>query len=109
MWASSGPILFILTAVCALAGPILYRTLFAHSKRNHTRIAADTFFTFERHPILIGMAPTLAERVADGGTLVLSGILAGQEDEVAAAFTTLPRGLEATITADGEWRAITLR
>ena len=60
-------------------------------------------------PILIGMAPTLAERVAAGGTLVLSGILAGQEDEVAAAFTALPRGLEATVTADGEWRAITLR
>lgn len=60
-------------------------------------------------PILIGMAPTLAERVAPGGTLVLSGILAGQEDEVAAAFTALARGLKATISADGEWRAVTLR
>ncbi|MCB2169823.1 MAG: hypothetical protein KQI78_19355 [Deltaproteobacteria bacterium] len=65
VWASSGPILFILTAVCALAGPILYRTLFAHSKRNHTRIAADTFFTFERHLILIGMAALGLAMVAD--------------------------------------------
>ena len=52
--------------------------------------------------------PSLIQLLA-GGTLVLSGILAGQEDEVAAAFTALPRGLEATVTADGEWRAITLR
>ena len=60
-------------------------------------------------PILVGMAPTLVERMAQSGTLVLSGILAGQEDEVVNAFTALPRGLEATISADGEWRAVTLR
>ena len=32
------------------------------------------------------MAPMLACRVADGGSLVLSGVLARQADEVAAAY-----------------------
>jgi hypothetical protein len=63
--ASSGPTIFILTAVCALAGPIFYRTLFAHSKRNHTSIAADAFFTFEHRLILIGMAALGLAMVAD--------------------------------------------
>jgi ribosomal protein L11 methyltransferase len=56
-------------------------------------------------PILIELAGDLKARVAEGGTLVLSGILAGQEDEVAAAFAPLAP----IITADGEWRAITFR
>jgi hypothetical protein len=63
--ASGGPTIFILTAVCALAGPIFYRTLFAHSKRNHTSIAADAFFVFERRLILIGMAALGLAMVAD--------------------------------------------
>lgn len=58
-------------------------------------------------PILIPMAAELEARVAPGGTLVLSGILAGQEDEVVDAFTG--GALEARVSADGEWRAVTLR
>ncbi|MBO6935116.1 MAG: 50S ribosomal protein L11 methyltransferase [Deltaproteobacteria bacterium] len=60
-------------------------------------------------PILIGMAAELAKRVAEGGTLVMSGILEGQEQEVAAALTAELPGTEATITADGGWRAVTIR
>jgi hypothetical protein len=62
---SCGPAVFILTAVCALAGPILFRTLFAHRKRNQTHIAVDAFFTFERHLILIGMAALGLAMAAD--------------------------------------------
>ncbi len=60
-------------------------------------------------PILIGMAPELAKRVTPGGTLVMSGILEGQEQEVAAALTAELPDAEATITADGGWRAVTIR
>tara|TARA_B100001750_G_scaffold139377_1_gene111023 strand:- start:129 stop:968 length:840 start_codon:yes stop_codon:yes gene_type:complete len=56
-------------------------------------------------PILIDLAEPIMARVAPQGTLVLSGILAGQEDEVAAAF----QPMTSVVTADGEWRAITLR
>jgi len=49
-----GPFVFILTAACALAGPILYRTLFAHAQRKQTFITAEAFFIFERNLILIG-------------------------------------------------------
>ncbi|MBA2238119.1 MAG: 50S ribosomal protein L11 methyltransferase, partial [Lysobacter sp.] len=35
---------------------------------------------------LIALADTLAARVAPGGRIALSGILAGQEDEVLAGF-----------------------
>lgn len=58
-------------------------------------------------PILIDMASQLVERMAEGGVLVLSGILADRAEEVRDAFTA--HGLDATISADGEWRAITLR
>ena len=62
---SGGPVLFILTAVCALAGPILYRTLFAHHKRACVQIATTAFFRFERHLILIGMAALGLAMAAD--------------------------------------------
>lgn len=55
--------------------------------------------------VLIPMAPALSARVAPGGTLVLSGILRGQEDEVAAAYGSLRR-LETP--TDGEWVALVL-
>lgn len=56
-------------------------------------------------PILIAMADLLAARLEEGGVLILSGILAGQEDDVAKAFSTLTR--EST-PAENEWRAIVL-
>ncbi len=62
---SGGPVVFILTAACALAGPILYRTLFAHGKRKHARIAADALFIFERNLIFIGLAALGLAMLAD--------------------------------------------
>jgi hypothetical protein len=63
--ASCGPALFILTAICALAGPILYRTLFAYHKRASVQISTTAFIRFERHLILIGMAALGLAMVAD--------------------------------------------
>lgn len=59
-------------------------------------------------PILIGMAEELLARVAEGGTLILSGILEGQHDEVAAAYRNLGGNVEA-MPRDGEWRSIVLK
>jgi ribosomal protein L11 methyltransferase len=57
---------------------------------------------------LVALAPELAPRVAPGGTLLLSGILAGQEDEVRGAY--LAQGLRrADDRSDGEWRLVSLR
>lgn len=59
---------------------------------------------------LVALAPALASRVAPGGTLVLSGILAGQEDEVRRAC--VDAGLEPrpdVDARDGEWRLVALR
>lgn len=55
------PVIFILAVVFAVAGPILYRSLFAHRQRNHTRISQRELFKFERTLIGIAMmAPYLA-------------------------------------------------
>jgi ribosomal protein L11 methyltransferase len=59
---------------------------------------------------LVSLAPGIAERVAPGGTVVLAGILAGQDDEVRAAY--LREGLVARSdldASDGEWRRVALR
>lgn len=58
---------------------------------------------------LVALAPALAPRVARGGTLLLSGIVAGQEDEVSGAYRRVglaPR--PALDRADGEWRLVAL-
>ncbi len=59
---------------------------------------------------LVALAPAVAARVAPGGTLLLSGILAGQEDEVRGAY--LAQGLAAAPDlerGEGEWRLVVLR
>lgn len=57
---------------------------------------------------LVALAPGLARRVAPGGTLLLSGILAGQEDQVRAAYVA--EGLvPGEDRQDGEWRLVALR
>lgn len=59
---------------------------------------------------LVELAPELAARVAPGGALLLAGILAGQEEEVRAAY--LAQGLAADPARDraqGEWRLVALR
>ena len=56
---------------------------------------------------LVALAPGLAPRLAPGGTLLLSGILAGQEDEVRAAYVA--EGLvPGEDRAQGEWRLLVL-
>ncbi len=64
-----GPVVCILTAACALAGSILYRTLFAHAQRNYTGITAEAFFIFERNLTLIGQVAL--------GFAMLADLLAG--------------------------------
>jgi ribosomal protein L11 methyltransferase len=56
--------------------------------------------------VLIPMAPELSRRVAPGGVLVLSGILAPQKDDVRAAYASF--ALEDT-REKGEWVALVLR
>ncbi len=60
--------------------------------------------------VLVALAPTLAARVAPGGVLFLSGILAPQEDEVRRAH--VEEGLEPLPGGDrrdGEWSLLALR
>lgn len=56
--------------------------------------------------VLIPLASAVSARVAPGGTLVLSGILVGQEDDVIAAYSGLRCEARPTM---GEWAAIVLR
>ncbi|MFT3913811.1 MAG: 50S ribosomal protein L11 methyltransferase [Anaeromyxobacteraceae bacterium] len=58
---------------------------------------------------LVELAPEIAARLAPGGLLFLSGILAGQEGEVRDAYVA--RGLAARLDldrAEGEWRLVAL-
>jgi ribosomal protein L11 methyltransferase len=50
--------------------------------------------------VLVPMAEALSARVAPGGRLYLSGILAGQEDEIARAYVALGAP---EIVRMGEW------
>ncbi len=56
--------------------------------------------------VLVPLATAIAAAVAPGGTLVLSGILVGQEDEVRAAYPELEELGRPTM---GEWVALVLR
>jgi ribosomal protein L11 methyltransferase len=58
--------------------------------------------------ILIAIAPDLNERMNPGGTAVLSGLLAGQEDEVIEAMRTAGLTFREKII-DGKWVSIILR
>ncbi|MGO8670148.1 MAG: 50S ribosomal protein L11 methyltransferase [Capsulimonadaceae bacterium] len=58
--------------------------------------------------VIIGMAGDLAARVAEAGTLIVSGIIDTREDDVRRALTA--HGLEPAETRrEGEWVAIVLR
>lgn len=54
---------------------------------------------------LIELAPTIISRVEHGGVLAMSGILAGQEDEVMAAYSAEFKDLKAT--QQGDWMRVT--
>lgn len=55
--------------------------------------------------VLKELAEALMQRVAPGGVLVLSGVLVGQEDDVAKSFTAL--GVEPQLSFENEWVALT--
>jgi ribosomal protein L11 methyltransferase len=57
---------------------------------------------------LVQMAGDLARAAADGGTLLLSGVLEGQVADVLAAFAAVGFSLAGTV-ADDEWRTLVLR
>ncbi len=59
---------------------------------------------------LAALAPEIAARLEEGGALLLSGILAGQDEEVRGAY--LAQGLSPEPALDarqGEWRLVVLR
>ena len=52
---------FILSAITAIAGPLFFRTLFAHSMRNQARVPAKEFLSFQRKILWISLiTPYLA-------------------------------------------------
>jgi hypothetical protein len=54
-------LIFILSAITALAGPLFLRTLFAHSMRNETKATAKKFLAFQKNNLWISqMTPYLA-------------------------------------------------
>jgi ribosomal protein L11 methyltransferase len=59
---------------------------------------------------LVALAPAVASRLAPGGALLLAGILAGQEEDVRAAYEreglARDRGRE---RSEGDWRLVALR
>lgn len=56
--------------------------------------------------VLIPLAGEIAAKVGPEGTLILSGILTGQEDDVAAAY---PGFSVEVVDREGEWVSLTLR
>lgn len=60
-----GPIVFVLTAACGLAGPILYRTAFAHAWRKRASVVPKVFVRFQRNLIMLGMASLALAMGAD--------------------------------------------
>jgi ribosomal protein L11 methyltransferase len=55
--------------------------------------------------VLIPLAHAIGSRVAPGGLLILSGLLAGQEDEVGGHYVGFRR---VALAREGEWVALTL-
>jgi ribosomal protein L11 methyltransferase len=57
---------------------------------------------------LVRMRMSLLERMAEGGFLILSGILVEREELVISGFSTLPLSLD-SVTREDEWCCITFR
>jgi len=52
---------FILSAITAIAGPLFFRTLFAHSMRKQSQVPAKEFLSFQKKILWISMiTPYLA-------------------------------------------------
>jgi ribosomal protein L11 methyltransferase len=56
--------------------------------------------------VLVPLAAAIAARVAPGGSLLLSGLIASDVDAVRAAY---PQLAEIGRTERGDWRALVLR
>lgn len=48
-------ILFVLSAITAIAGPLFFRTLFAHSVREQKQIQVKEFLTFQKKILWISL------------------------------------------------------
>jgi len=104
------------SARCVDVDPEAVRTTLENAEHNDVSVTASTdpieavdgTFDFVaaniQAPILIAMADALGARV--GGVLVMSGILDGQHEEVAAAFGELEL---VSTPLMGEWRAVVMR
>ncbi|MBU8849049.1 MAG: hypothetical protein KOO65_08265 [Desulfobacterales bacterium] len=54
-------LLFILSVITAIAGPLFFRTLFAHSMRKQTRVPAKEFLSFQKKILWLSLiTPYLA-------------------------------------------------
>jgi ribosomal protein L11 methyltransferase len=57
-------------------------------------------------PVIVGMAPALAARLAPGGCLIAAGLIDSQENEVVAAFRD--QGLQVVNrTQEKDWVCLT--
>jgi ribosomal protein L11 methyltransferase len=70
--------------------------------------AADVLLANIEATVLVPMAPALPARLARGGWLVLSGLLATDVDAVTAAYAAVGLAVEAR-RDEGEWAALLLR
>lgn len=48
-------VLFILSAITAIAGPLFLRTLFAHSMREKTQVPAKEFLSFQKKNLWLSL------------------------------------------------------
>jgi hypothetical protein len=77
-------LVFVLSAVTALAGPLFLRTLFAHSMRNKTGAAAENFMVFQRNTLWLSQTTPYLAFIAVlcdfprfyGGAIVLMALYA---------------------------------
>ncbi|MEM1413458.1 MAG: 50S ribosomal protein L11 methyltransferase [Myxococcota bacterium] len=108
------------SAVAVDVDPDAVRTARENAERNGTTLEAsatpieevpgtyDLVLANIQAPILLAMRDALIGRVAEGGTLVLSGILEEAHEEVTAAYVEAGLRHDAS-PRENEWRAIVLR
>lgn len=116
--AVAGLLLGAKSAVCLDIDPLAVDVAYENADRNDVRaqLTASTQDVREvpgeyslvlaniQAWVLKELAEALMERVAAGGTLVLSGVLVGQEHDVAGSFTALG---EPELRYENEWVALT--
>ncbi len=118
--AIAARLLGAVSAVAVDVDPDAVRTATDNATRNGTTLDAsatpiedvpgsyDLVLANLQAPILLAMRDALVARVAPGGTLVLSGILEEDHEDVTAAYVDV--GLaHAASPRENEWRAIVLR